>query len=136
MVTAPADQSHADAAKQTLAEPDLLLTLAIGGDHLQEGNAALAAAMGDDMLAPHFAVVAAKQAGRPFGKREANPEQALSLLGSDPVLTPSEARKAAAIIAEAEDTSLKEAGASLGRALQEAAGDDDTVRNVTQAMGT
>ena len=51
MVTPPVVEAHAIAANASLSEHDLLLCLAIGGDHPEEGNAALAvAANGDQAL--------------------------------------------------------------------------------------
>lgn len=135
MVTAPVDAEHADAARKTLAEPDLLLTVAIGGDHLAQGNAALDAAMGNETLAPHYAAVAAKKAGRRFGDREGDPNAALRALGTHPVVTQSEAHKVAAIIDQADPAALKEADDSLGRTLTSVASDDATVHRVAEAMG-
>lgn len=134
VVTPPLDQSHADAAQKTLSEPDLLLTVAIGGDHLEEGNAALAAAMQDPTLAPHFAVIAAKRTGERFGKRKANPKKALDMLGATPVVTALEARKVAAILDRVDGAELKRAGHALAESLKDAAGDDAAVRKVADAM--
>ena len=135
MVTPPVDEAHAIAAKATLSEPDLLLSLAIGGDHLEEGNAALAIAADNDTLAPHFAVVQAKQLGRRFGKRKANPEAALDALGSNPVISHSEARRIAEIIADADTAKLKYAGKQLGPALKAVANGDRSVTKLVESMG-
>jgi hypothetical protein len=134
VVTPPLDQSHADAAQKTLSEPDLLLTVAIGGDHLEEGNAALDAAMADPTLAPHFAAIAAKRVGRRFGKRKAQPKKALEALGADPVVSADEARSVTKIIREADAPALKGAARTLGESLKKAASDDDAVRQVADAM--
>lgn len=134
MVTPPVDQSHAEAAQKTLTEPDLLLTLAIGGDHLEEGNAALNAAMDDATLAPHYAVLAAKQAGRRFGKRKADPKKALAALGSTPVLSCAEARKVAAMLKGLEDKDLRKADKKLAQTLKSAADGDKAVTKVADTM--
>lgn len=110
MVTPPVDASHADAARRTLTEPDLLLTVAIGGDHLEDGNAALAVAMKDDTLAPHYAVIAAKQAGRRFGKRKADPEKAVELLGSNPIASSSEMHRITTLVGDAGEAAIKKMG--------------------------
>lgn len=134
LITPPLTASHADAAQKTLTEPDLLLTLAIGGDHIEEGNAALAAAMRDETLAPHFAAIAAKRAGRRFGKRRADPGKALEALGEHPVVSAAEARSVAEIIKEAGGPALKKAGKELSATLREAADGDRVVKGVADAM--
>lgn len=135
MVTPPVDEAHAIAAKATLSEPDLLRSLAIGGDHLEEGNAALAVAADNATLAPHFAVVRAKQLGRRFGKRKANPEAALEALGSNPVISHSEALRITEIISGAGATKLMDAGKKLGPALKAAANGDRSVDKLLASMG-
>lgn len=72
MITSVTSPEHAEAAHIALDEPDLLLTLAIGGDHLRAGIDALDAAMDSDTLAPHYSVIKAKQVGRRFGNRSAD----------------------------------------------------------------
>src|SRR5207237_7343503 len=60
-ITPAADDLHRAAAFKILATPDTLLSLAIGGDHLVEGNNAVRAAIGNPILRRHFAVVEAKR---------------------------------------------------------------------------
>jgi hypothetical protein len=43
-----------------LGSPELLLTLALAGDHLEAGRRALAAALADPRLRPHYAAIAAR----------------------------------------------------------------------------
>jgi hypothetical protein len=133
MVTPPVDERHAEAALRTLDEPDLLLTLAIGGDHLSEGNAALEAALEDDVLAPHYAVVQAKRLGRRFRDRKADPSAALLSLGSHPVASPSEAEKVAKLSLGANKTALKKATKTLCETLKRAA--DDGAEAVEELTG-
>lgn len=97
MVTPAVDESHAAAAQAVLSSPDLLLTVALGGDHLDEGLAALRTALADKTLAPHYAVIEAKRFGRPFGKRKANPSASLNLLKGAAVMSPSEVQSVAAV---------------------------------------
>ena len=101
IITPPVDDSHAAAATAVLAEPDLLLTLAIGGDHLTEGLVALDAAMSDKTLAPHFAVVEAKRIGERFGSRRADVAAAAELIDGDCVLSAKEAVSLADMMAPA-----------------------------------
>ncbi len=134
MVTPPLDESHATAAKHTLSAPDLLLTLAIGGDHLDEGNVALDAAMADRTLAPHFAVIKAKCLGRHFARRKGNPGAALKSLGSNPVVSAAEADKVAAIIAGAPDSALKSTPKKLATTLKSASSRSRAVKKFLDCM--
>jgi hypothetical protein len=59
-VTPAADAAHAAAAREVLGSPELLLTLALAGDHLEAGRRALAAALADPRLRPHYAAIAAR----------------------------------------------------------------------------
>jgi hypothetical protein len=60
-ITPPADDAHRAAAFKVLSTPDTLLSLAIGGEHLFEGNQAIDAAINNPTLKPHFDVVKAKR---------------------------------------------------------------------------
>ncbi len=55
MVTPLVDNSHAAAALKVLTTPDTLLTLVLGGDHLDDGIDAIQAALKDETLRPHYA---------------------------------------------------------------------------------
>jgi len=59
-VTPPADDAHAALTCKIFSTPEVLLSLAIGGDHLQEGNDLLRLAAENTVLGPHFAGIAAK----------------------------------------------------------------------------
>ena len=135
MITPPQDDTHAAAAKVALSEPDLLLSLAIGGDHHDEANKALSVIMQSDVLAPHFAVIEAKRHGRRFGKRKANPTKALEVLGDSPVCSASEAEKIARIISDADGKALKSAPKSLASRLLSVAEDSRSVKKLAQALG-
>jgi hypothetical protein len=87
MITAPVDEEHASAARAVLDEPDLLLTLAIGGDHLVDGLAALDTAMDNSELAPHYAIIKAKQVGRRFGARRADAAAAAAVIDEGTVMS-------------------------------------------------
>lgn len=94
MVTPPVDESHAAAALRILTSPDALLTLVLGGDHLEEGTEAIRTALEDDVLAPHYAYIEAKRVGKRFGDRDADVDAAAKLLNEDIVMSAREARKA------------------------------------------
>jgi len=59
-VTAPVDDNHLATALKVLSTPDTLLSVAIIGDHLIEGNLAVKAAVDNPILSPHFAIIRAK----------------------------------------------------------------------------
>lgn len=90
-VDPPPDAASAAAAREVLAAPDLLLAVALGGDHLPEGRRALARALADPVLRPHYAAVEARRlAGRDApGDRE----RAAALCGEAPVAAASERAK-------------------------------------------
>ena len=98
MVTPPVDEDHARAALKVLSTPDLLLTLAIGGDHLVDGIDALQIALESPVLRPHFAVIEAKRIGHRFGDRVAQPEAACALIDESIVVSRSEIKRVAEII--------------------------------------
>lgn len=98
MVTPPVDDAHSAAALKVCNSPDALLTLAIGGDHLDEGVEAIQAAMENPVLRPHYAIVEAKRIGNRFGKRAAKVKEALSLLENDTVMSSSEIKRAAELV--------------------------------------
>jgi hypothetical protein len=94
MVTPAFDDAHAQAALAVLTTPDVVLTLALGGDHLPEGQAAIAAALECDVLRPHFAYVEAKRLAHRFFDRPAYPDRAAELIDGGAVMSSSEAAKA------------------------------------------
>lgn len=119
MIEPAEDEHHAATARKVLSEPDLLLTLAIGGDHLTDGLEALDAAMSDDVLAPHYAVVAAKQRGRAFRNRSADLEEASKVIGDDTVMSATEAVSLARMMAPAQKkTKEKAAVKSMSEVLR------------------
>jgi hypothetical protein len=53
-ISPPVNDAHHVLALKLLSTPDVLLSIAIKGKHLKEGNAALRAAIRNDVLKPHF----------------------------------------------------------------------------------
>jgi hypothetical protein len=94
MVTPAVDVAHAKAANAVLAEPDTLLTLVIGGDHLENGIAAIRSALNSQVLRPHFAYVEAKRVAKRFGKRKPDWAAVASLIDEETVMSSGELRKA------------------------------------------
>ncbi|KQV61328.1 hypothetical protein [Duganella sp. Root336D2] len=101
MVTSAVDQAHAEAALKVLSTPDSLLSLAIGGDHLHEGLAAIDAAIANPVLRPHFAYVEAKRMATRFRERKADFAAAAKLIDSSTVMSPAELKRAAAWVKDA-----------------------------------
>lgn len=95
MVTPTENEEHAKAALKILANPDALVTLVVGGDHVTDGVEAIAAAVKDPVLKPHYAYIEAKRFSQKFGKRKANLEKAAELITDAAVMSPAEIRKAA-----------------------------------------
>jgi len=99
MVTGVVDAEHGVAAHKVLSTPDAQLVLAIGGDHLTEGMAAIQSALDSSVLRPHFAAIEAKRVGRRFGNRKADVKGAAELIDSGTVMSGSEIGKLATIAA-------------------------------------
>lgn len=95
MVTPPVDEDHAKAAMQVLSTPDTLLTLAIGGDHLQDGIEAIQAALNNPVLRPHFAYIEAKRLAQRFGQRKADLSAVAQLIDDATIMSPAEIKRAA-----------------------------------------
>lgn len=60
-ITEHRNQKHLDVAQRVLKEPDTLLALVLGGDHLKAGMAAIEAALTNPVLRPHYAWIEAKR---------------------------------------------------------------------------
>ncbi|SAL79182.1 hypothetical protein AWB71_05845 [Caballeronia peredens] len=97
MVTGAMDAQHAAAAHAVLATPDAHLVLAIGGDHLTDGIAAIHKALACPVLAPHFAAIEAKRVGRRFGSRKPDVKAAAAMIDADSVMSGAEVGKLAEI---------------------------------------
>lgn len=90
MVTPAQDLDHSAAALKVLSEPDALLTLALGGDHLENGISAIQAALDNPVLRPHYSVIEAKRIGRRFGQRAGDADKAMKLIDKYTVMTDTE----------------------------------------------
>ncbi|WP_424485021.1 hypothetical protein [Pseudomonas sp.] len=101
MVTAAVDAAHAEAAHKVLTTPDAHLVLAIGGDHLTDGIAAIQAALDSPVLKPHFAAIETKRLASRFMKRKADTKAATALLDYDTVMSSSEHNKLERLIGDA-----------------------------------
>ena len=97
MITGAVDEAHARAAHRVLSTPDALVTLVIGGDHMDEGIEAIRAALNNPTLRPHFGYIEAKRLARPFRDRKPKWQEVESLLDEHTVMSPAELNKAKAM---------------------------------------
>jgi hypothetical protein len=98
VVSAAVDKDHAEAALKVLSTPDTLLTLVLGGDHLQDGIEAIHAALENPILRPHYAYIEAKRLAERFGKRKPNLKAAADLIDDTTITSPAEIKKAAMLV--------------------------------------
>ncbi|HEY9614313.1 hypothetical protein [Allocoleopsis sp.] len=137
MVTPPVDEEHAKAALKVLSTPDALLTLAIGGDHLQEGIETIQAALDNPVLRPHYAIVEAKRVGKRFGKRKADLKAAAELLDETAVLTELEIKDAAELVKHGKKDSGNQPVKELVKMLQDKVNDvsaSDEIVDLVQSL--
>jgi len=117
-VTAAVDEAHARAAHKILTTPDALLTLALGGDHLEDGIDAVHAGLDHPVLRPHFAFVEARRVGERFLERKPNLKAAAELLDESAVLSPAEIRTAALLVRQAGDDAPADAVRRIAKTLR------------------
>ena len=98
MVTPPVDEDHAKAAYKIISNPDSLLVLAIGGDHLKKGLEAIEACLENSVLKPHYSIIEAKRVGKKFGKRRPDLELASKMITNETIMTSSEIKSFAKIV--------------------------------------
>jgi len=132
MVTPAADHAHAVAALKVLSTPDALLVLALGGDHLVDGLAAVHAALDNAVLRPHFAFVEAKRVGERFNNRRPDLKRAAELIDEAAVMSGAEIKKAAKLVkAAGADASLH---MGIARTLKKKATASHVSRDVQEAV--
>ena len=98
MVLPAVDREHAEAALRILRTPDAVVALAVGGDHLAEGIAAIHAALANDVLRPHYAYIEAKRVATGFHERPPNLAAAADLIAPETVMSAAEIEKAAELV--------------------------------------
>ena len=122
MVTPAVDVAHAKAANAVLKEPDTLLALVLGGDHLDDGIAAIRSALNSSVLRPHFAYVEAKRVAKRFGRRKPDFSAVANLLDEETVMSAAELKKAREIVTAAGSAApAKQIEQALDRAAKAAA---------------
>ncbi len=90
MVTPPKDDEHAKAALKIFSNPETLLALAVGGDHLETGNEVIRTAISNRVLKSHYDLVEAKRVGQRFIKRKPNLKETAGIVNKDTVMSPTE----------------------------------------------
>lgn len=100
-VTAAKSDEHARAAMKVLTTPDTLLSIALTGDHLYEGNEAIQTALKDDVLRPYYEYIEAKRLAQPFNNRKADIKGASVLINDETVMNSAEIKKAAKLLVAA-----------------------------------
>lgn len=111
-VEPPPDTATARVAEDLLATPDLLLSVALGADHLPDGSRALAHALADPVLRPHYAAIEARRLAR--RRTRAARRRATALCREAVVAAASERAKLARLVAGGWSSRLARA---LGRRL-------------------
>jgi len=101
IVTGPETREHAVAAHRMLSIPNAMLTLVLGGDHLEDGVSTIRRALDCEQLTEHVAWIEAKRLAVPFFDRPARLEKAVALLDETTVMSQAEISRAAAIVEEA-----------------------------------
>ena len=133
MVTSPTDDAHARAALKVLSTPDTLLSLAIGGDHLEVGNEVIRAAISHPVLRPHYSLIEAKRIGQRYFDRKPDLKEAAVLVDEKTVMSPAEVKRFAKILrnfANETDTDVVEKMSKI--ILDKAKG--TTVENIVEPM--
>jgi hypothetical protein len=135
MITPPTDDKHAKAALNILSNPDTLLTLVVGGDHITKGIEAVHQALENPTLRDHYAYIEAKRVAERFGKRKADIGKAAKLITATTVMSPSEIKKAAKLVKATDATGV--AGKSIAKVLKMKASKiqvDDSVKNILKDL--
>jgi hypothetical protein len=101
IVTGPETHEHAVAAHRMLSVPNAMLTLVLGGDHLEDGVSTIQRALACRQLTDHVAWIEAKRLAVPFFQRPARLEQAVDLLDEGTVMSQAEIARAAEIVKDA-----------------------------------
>jgi hypothetical protein len=98
MVTPPKDDEHARAALRIFSNPDVLLALAIGGDHIEVGNEVIRNAINHPVLKPHYELMEAKRVGQRFFKRKPSLKETMVMVDESTVMSPTEVIRMAKIL--------------------------------------
>ncbi len=133
-VTAVADAAHAEAAQKVLSTPEMLLVVALGGDHLKEGSEAIGAALGNKILRPHFAYLEAKRLAAGFFKRAPDLQAVAGLIDETTVLSPAEFSKLVRIVKDNAGSAGAQALATTLKARAAKQGASEEVKALAQGI--
>lgn len=117
MVTPPKDDEHAKAALKIFSNPETLLTLAVGGDHLETGNEVIHTAISHRVLKPHYDIVEAKRVGQRFIKRKPNLKETADIVNKDTVMSPTEVLRFSNILRDFAGETEKEVVEKMSKLL-------------------
>jgi hypothetical protein len=81
-----------------LSTPDAHLVLILGGDHLASGIEAVAAAVDNAVLRPHFGAIEAKRLAQRAGSRGPDVRSAAAMVDEDTVMSGAEVGKLARLM--------------------------------------
>lgn len=110
MVRDPIDDAQACAVLKIFSNPNSLLALAVGGDHIKKKYKAFDGALNHDELKPHYALVEAKRTGQFFKHRPPDLEAAVKIVKADTVMSRAEILRLAKILIYFQEKNKKDAG--------------------------
>lgn len=133
-VTPAVDAAHAEAARRVLSTPQTLLVLALGGDHVEEGIAAIDAALANQTLHAHFAYIEAKRRATRFADRAPDLAAAAALIDNTTVMSAAEVTNAVEIVLDNADNPAAPALAGKLRAWAAVNPVGDRVRALIESL--
>jgi len=134
MIMPPEDREHAQLALRIFSSPDALLALAIGGDHLEEGNKIIQAALRHDVLRPHYNLVEAKRVGQRFFNRKPRLKDTADMVDEDTVMSPTEVIRLAKILRYFADETEQETVDRMVAIIMKKAGEVDVQEEVKRML--
>jgi len=134
MVTPPFNEEHAKAAYKIISEPDSLLVLVMGGDHLKEGIEAIKTGLENPVLRPHYSYIEAKRLSKKFGSRKPNLKAATKLIDKKTIMSAMEIKKMASILRTQKKSLVKAELKKIKRTLKEKTNDLDKNNEVSQTV--
>jgi hypothetical protein len=117
MVTSPKNDEHARAALKVLSTPDTLMSLAIGGDHLEVGNEVIRAAISHPVLRPHYSLIEAKRLGQRYFGRKPDLKEAAEIVDEETIMSPAEVKRLTKILRNFAKETEKEVVEKMSKVL-------------------
>ncbi len=98
MIMPPKDEEHARIALKIFSNPDTLLALAIGGEHLKNGYEGIQAAIKHEALKPHYDLIEAKRVGQRYFKQHPDLKKTAEIVDEQTVMSQAEVIRLAKIL--------------------------------------